>query len=96
MVSRGVVGGVGQPVGLLGGQDLADEAPLTGQPSMPLRAAPYRWENSGGTARDVVCFFAVEAAGQPDAGNRFPEGPFTVASTERQKVPNACGPWHRR
>jgi hypothetical protein len=27
---------------------------IAGQPPMPLRAAPYRRENSGGTARDVV------------------------------------------
>ena len=38
---------------------------------MPLRAAPYRRENSGGTACDVVfSLVADEAAGQPDAGSR--------------------------
>ena len=51
---------------------------------IPLRATPYRRENSGGTARDVVLTLgAVEAAGQPDAGSRSPKGPFTVASSTR-------------
>ena len=39
---------------------------------------------AGGTARDVVLpLVAVEAAGQPDAGSRLPEGPFNVALSRR-------------
>jgi len=53
---------------------------VSGQPLMPLRAAPYRRENSGGTVRDVVCFsvrLRPPVSLAPGAGSL--RGPFTIA-----------------
>jgi hypothetical protein len=53
----------------------------SGQPLLPLPRRRTGVKIAGGTARDVVLpLVAVEAAGQPDAGSRLPEGPFNVAS----------------